>query len=380
MAVRLVECHRVLKQTGSLFLHCDHSANAYLRMLLDAIFGKDGFRNEIAWCYTGPGNVTRHFKRKHDTILFYAKSKTNKFDLDAVRVPYSDETLARRGRSEGQKSIIAASVETDERRSAEEVDEKFGKGKVPEGWWTGITPLTNQAERTGYPTQKPVALAERIIKAASSRGDLVLDPFAGCATRDQLTTSGKIESRLRRLEHIDPATAVTPAGAYRLGWLQAFVDQDRAARSEIRRLERLIEELLDQHGTTLRDEHGIGPIAAATLVCEVGDPRRFDRESKFARWCGTGAVALSSGEGTGTPVKHRLDFRGNRRINSVLHIASVTQQRSQPDAAAYPARKTTEGKTRREARRAHKRQLANRVIRRMWRDENTRQQPLALAT
>ncbi|MCY3961018.1 MAG: transposase [bacterium] len=197
--------------------------------------------------------------------------------------------------------------------------------------------------------------------------------------RDQLTTSGKIESRLRRLEHIDPATATTPAGAYRLGWLQAFIDQDRAARSETRRLERLIEELLDQHGTTLRDEHGIGPIAAATLVCEVGDPRRFDRESKFARWCGTGAVALSSGEGNSDPVKHRLDFKGNRRINSVLHIASVTQQRSQPDAAAYLARKATEGKTRREARRAHKRQLANRVIRRMWRDENTRQQPLALA-
>ncbi len=65
-------------------------------------------------------------------------------------------------------------------------------------------------------------------------------------------------------------------------------------------------------------------------MCEVGDPRRFDRESKFARWCGTGAVALSSGEGAGDPVKHRLDFRGNRRINSVLYIASVTQQRSSP--------------------------------------------------
>ena len=76
---------------------------------------------------------------------------------------------------------------------------------------------------------------------------------------------------------------------------------------------------------------------------------------------------------------HRLDFRGNRRINSVLYIASVTQQRSQPEAAAYLARKATEGKTRREARRAHKRQLANRIIRRMWRDEIARQQPHALA-
>jgi len=143
-------------------------------------------------------------------------------------------------------------------------------------------------------------------------------------------------------------------------------------RSDIGRLERRLDQLLDAHGTTLRDEPGIGPIAPATLLCEVGDPRRFGRESKFARWCGTGAVALSSGDRSGEPIKHRLDFRGNRRVNSVLHIASVTQARQQPDAAAYLARKASEGKTRREARRAHKRHLANRVIRRMRRDENTR--------
>ncbi len=197
--------------------------------------------------------------------------------------------------------------------------------------------------------------------------------------RDQLSTEGKIETRLRRLEHIDPDTATTPAGRHRLGWLQEFIDQDRTARREIRRLERLIDELLDRHGTTLRDEDGIGTISAATLVCEVGDPHRFDRESKFARWCGTGAVALSSGEGPADPVKHRLDFRGNRRINSVLHTASVTQQRSQPQAAAYLTRKTSEGKTRREARRAHKRHHTNRVIRRIRRDEQARKQPVALA-
>ena len=220
-----------------------------------------------------------------------------------------------------------------------------------------------------------------LVAARTLMGHHTADQISKLPTevRDQLDTGGKIEGRLRRLEHIDPARAATPSGAYRLGWLQALIDQDRAARSEIRRLERLIDELLDRHGTTLRDEPGIGTIAAATLVCEVGDPHRFDRESKFARWCGTGAVALSSGEGNGNPIKHRLDFRGNRRVNSVLHIASVTQQRSQPQAAAYLARKATEGKTRREARRAHKRHLANRVIRRMWRDEQTRRQPLTHA-
>lgn len=193
--------------------------------------------------------------------------------------------------------------------------------------------------------------------------------------RDQLTTTGKIESRLRRLEQVDTSTATTVAGEYRLSWLIPLIDQDRDARREIRRLERDLDALLDEHGTTLREESGIGPIAAATLLAEVGDPHRFASEAKFARWSGTGAVAISSGEGTGSPVKHRLDFRGNRRINSVLYLASITQHRELPEARGFIDRKITEGKTRREARRAHKRHLANRVIRRMWKDEKRRLSP-----
>lgn len=195
--------------------------------------------------------------------------------------------------------------------------------------------------------------------------------------RDQLTTNGKTESRLRRLEHIEFDGPTTASGDYRLSWLLDLVDQDRDARREIRRLERLLDSLLDEHGTTLRDEDGIGPIAAATLVCEVGDPFRFTRESKFARWCGTGAIALSSGEGDNFPVRHRLDYGGNRRINSVLYIASVTQQRDGHSARVYLDRKISEGKTPREARRAHKRHLANRVIRRMWKDEQRRRSNLS---
>ncbi len=199
-------------------------------------------------------------------------------------------------------------------------------------------------------------------------------------TRDQLNTGGKIETRLRRLEHIEVDTATTPAGRHRLNWLQEFIETDRTARREIRRLERLIDELLDRHGTTLRDEPGIGTIAAATLVCNLGDPHRFDRETRVRPLVRSQAPSRSHrATAPPNPVKHRLDFRGNRRINSVLHIASVTQQRSQPQAAAYPTRKTSEGKTRREARRAHKHHLTNRVIRRMRRDEQTRKQPVALA-
>jgi len=197
--------------------------------------------------------------------------------------------------------------------------------------------------------------------------------------RDELGTTGKLEQRLRRVASIETSKATTPSGRYRLEWLADYIDRDRATATEIQRLERLLGKLLDEHGTTLREESGIGPIAAATLVCEVGDPYRFDRESKFARWSGTGAIALSSGEGSNEPVRHRLDFRGNRRINSVLYIASITQQRRHEPAQTYLERKRSEGKTNREARRAHKRHLANRVIRRMWKDETTRKQKLPTA-
>jgi transposase len=197
--------------------------------------------------------------------------------------------------------------------------------------------------------------------------------------RDRLGSRGKIEARLQRLAalDIDAAEVSTVAGEYRVSWLVPLAEQDRRTLAEIRRLERELARLLDQHGTSLRDEPGIGAIAAATLVVEVADPLRFATESKFARWCGTGAVALSTGEGRAAPVRHRLDFGGNRRVNSILYIASITQQRFTPDARAYFDRKLAEGKTRRSARRAHKRHLANRVIRRMWRDETTRREPLA---
>ena len=182
LGVRLLEMHRILKPTGSIYLHCDHSANAYIRMAMDAIFGRQNFRNEIVWAYTGPSNVRKHFPRKHDTIFFYAKSPQTPFNRDDVRVPYHSETLARRGRTEGERSIISPSVEIEGRRDSNQVEEKFGAGKVPEDWWTGIAVLTNQSERTGSPDQKPLALYERIIRASSNVGDWVLDPFSGCAT------------------------------------------------------------------------------------------------------------------------------------------------------------------------------------------------------
>ena len=167
LSVRVLEMHRVLKPTGSLYLHCDHTAAAYLKVMLDAIFGKNNFRNEIVWCYAGGGIPSKDFPRKHDTILRYAK--------DAKRVtyfpqykPYGEHnTKGRRATSRGGTRAV-----------------EYRKMGTPHNdWWIDIKPLINwAAERTGYPTQKPLALYERIIKASSNEGDLVLDPFAGCAT------------------------------------------------------------------------------------------------------------------------------------------------------------------------------------------------------
>ena len=168
----------------------------------------------------------------------------------------------------------------------------------------------------------------------------VADQISKLATevRDQITSNGKNEARLHRLEHLDSVACSNLAGRRRRAQLRVFIDQDRAARREIHRIERFIDELPDQHGTTLRDERGIGSIAANTLLCEFGDPARFDRESRFSRWCASGVVALSSGEGSGEPAKYRLDIDINWRVDSVLHIASVSQARSQP-ADAYLTRK-----------------------------------------
>ena len=177
MGVRLVECRRVLKDTGSVYLHCDGTMSAGLKLLMDAIFGVTQFRNEIAWCYTGPANVRQNFPRKHDTILFYAKGGNNALYVDNVRVKHKRQTLSAgaTGMAGGKRSL--AQIRKKEKAA-------LRKGKVVEDWWPDIGSGSHipRRERNGYPTQKPLALLERIIKASSKEGDLVLDPFCGCAT------------------------------------------------------------------------------------------------------------------------------------------------------------------------------------------------------
>ena len=165
LAVRLMECRRVLKPTGCLYLHIDHTAHAYVKALMDGIFGKDNFKNEIVWCYKSGGVSKKQFAKKHDIILFYAKdNRHSRFNV------LKTKSYGQTGGGQGG----AVKYHKDEFGTYSIVSER--------DWWELSMLSTTHPERTGYPTQKPLALYERIIKASSNPGDMVLDPFCGCAT------------------------------------------------------------------------------------------------------------------------------------------------------------------------------------------------------
>lgn len=231
MAVRLIELHRVLKPTGSLYLHCDPTASHYLKVIMDAIFGVENFQNEITWKRTFTHGDSRTWSRAADKIFFYTKSDTftwnipyekhsnayvqshysqtdengRRYQLTSILSPsprpnmmyewrgfpsppmgwrFSKERMA----DLDSNGLIAypkqkdGSLDTTKRpRFKRYLDEQ--KGTVATTVWTDIPPINSQAqERLGYPTQKPLALLERIITASSNRGDVVLDPFCGCGT------------------------------------------------------------------------------------------------------------------------------------------------------------------------------------------------------
>jgi len=223
MAPRLLELHRVLKPTGSLYLHCDPVASHYLKMMLDAVFGPIGFRNEIIWKRSLPhGNVSKKFGSIHDTIFFYVKSATamwtaHRLPLDretrTQRYPYVEQGTGRRYQTisllnpnpdrpnlkyDWKGHVRVWKWTRDRMQAAHDagllVYSKTGlarykdyedstKGDPIQDIWSDILPLIGSSEeRMGYPTQKPLALLERIISASSNPGDLVLDPFCGCGT------------------------------------------------------------------------------------------------------------------------------------------------------------------------------------------------------
>ena len=200
MYERLILMRELLADNGSIYVHCDWHKSHYLRCMLDEIFGAAKFNNEIIWWYKDPsGGTTHNFRRKHDNLLFYVKTPDYIFNVDAVRMPYSEGTL----------------------RQAEEGTISFGRvvkvnplGKLPDDVFE-ISIINSQAkERTDYPTQKPEALLERIIKASSSPGDLVFDCFMGSGTTQAVAMKlgrrfigadinlGAVETTTKRLTHL----------------------------------------------------------------------------------------------------------------------------------------------------------------------------------
>jgi site-specific DNA-methyltransferase (adenine-specific) len=232
MGIRMLEMYRILKPTGTLYLHCDDNASHYLKIMMDGIFGRDNFRNEIVWqrAVTSKGNLKKGLARDSDLILRYSKSNDFVWNPDAVTIPYDMEDLDEKtkrqyyyvepgtGRLVSHTSITAQTQVPEshltyevmgitrtwrwaESRMLKEIeaghvvqtrpgnvprykrylDEQ--KGKTLNNIWVDIPNLTaRNKERIGYPTQKPIALLERIIRASSNPGDMVLDPFCGCAT------------------------------------------------------------------------------------------------------------------------------------------------------------------------------------------------------
>ncbi len=222
MAVRLIEMQRVLKETGSIYLHCDDVAGPYLRLLMDGIFGLAQFRNEVIWRRYGSHNDSRRYGRVHDVLLYYVKDR--KWTWNGAWLPHDREYVAQAYRHEDERGRYRtaplhtgglqgggyeyefrgysrtwrypiermAEMEREGRiRQAKggtgiperKVYLQDSKGRPASDIWDDVKALVGRnAERTGYPTQKPLALLDRIIRASSNEGDMVLDPFCGCAT------------------------------------------------------------------------------------------------------------------------------------------------------------------------------------------------------
>ncbi|MFM6431134.1 MAG: DNA methyltransferase, partial [Dolichospermum sp.] len=200
MTLRITEIHRVLKPTGSFYLHCDPNASHYLKLILDAIFcGQGGdFINEIIWCYEIGGRISRKsFGRRHDVILFYTKSKNYTFNWQNILQEWTEKGKAkfRYEDEKGKYRLMGKFIKDSPIKGHRDVSQEWEQthphlvyrhylkeGKMEVDYWN-ISPINQVSrERLGYPTQKPEALLEKIIKASSNENDIVLDAYCGCGT------------------------------------------------------------------------------------------------------------------------------------------------------------------------------------------------------
>ena len=179
MYPRLVLMKEMLSPSGTMYVHIDWHISAYMKILLDDVFGKGNFRNEIIWCYTSASRPVNDFPKKHDTIYRYSRTDNYLFNCNDILIPYNEKTLAnyKKGLS-GSGTFYDGGVK-------ETTDEILKAGKIPEDWWemaiTARYPIDG-VKRVGYPTEKPQPLLERIIKASTNEGDLVCDFFGGSGT------------------------------------------------------------------------------------------------------------------------------------------------------------------------------------------------------
>lgn len=185
MTARLLEMQRILRPTGSLYLHCDPTASHYIKLILDSIFGEENFRNEIVWAYRTGGAGKNWFASKHDIIFFYSKSDECKFYPIKERIYYDKPFFNPQQDSAGRyyADVLLRDVLEGEMNIVDDNGE-------PES--ISVKPVLNLSkERLGYPTQKPVGLLEILIRASTKKGDVVLDPFCGCGTT--IDASEKLE-------------------------------------------------------------------------------------------------------------------------------------------------------------------------------------------
>jgi DNA modification methylase len=204
MAIRLVEMQRVLKPTGSIYLHVDPTASHYLKLVMDQIFGGQNFQNELIWHYKNASRGKSRFAKSHDVILWFSKSDQFTFNRDDVLVPFESNMTKWRYERGGQAG------------------KEMPKGKTPDDVYTMPSLNAMDKERTGYPTQKPLALLERIIKASSNEGDVVLDPYMGSGTT--CVAAAKLGRRFIGLDLTPLAVATAKARLDQAGVDVAAID------------------------------------------------------------------------------------------------------------------------------------------------------------
>ena len=168
--IRLIEMNRILKLSGSIYIHLDYHSVHYVKVMLDSLFGYENFINEIIWCYSGGGSTKKAFARKHDNILLYSKSSEYTFNYNDAAIPYKPGTeilIDEKGKTYYLKSGTRYYIER--------------QGKTLEDYWIDVPNMLHNKlkERHDYPTEKPEQLLERIIKASSNPGDIVADFFGG---------------------------------------------------------------------------------------------------------------------------------------------------------------------------------------------------------